>query len=117
MVAAAGFSAFSAFAAAGFAALAGFSACSAFGAFGSLAIDHFSRALREAHLLTVLLGAETDAGRLAVLRIDDGQIRQVNRRFLGDDAALLRLALFLVTADLVDAAHERLVFRWPHLQH
>src|SRR5436309_560603 len=73
------------------------------------AIDLNSRALGKAHLLAVAALAdelEADARRLAVLGVGDRQIRQVDRRLLGDDAALLLRGLALVALDHVHAAHE-----------
>ena len=45
--------------------------------------------------------------RLAVLGILERQVRQVDRRLLGDDAAFLRCRLALMPAHHVDAAHQR----------
>jgi hypothetical protein len=53
----------------------------------------FSRTLGDAHLGAVVLDLETDAGRLAVFRIAQRDVRQVDRRFLADDASFLRLGL------------------------
>src|SRR5690606_15707960 len=69
-----------------------------------------SRALRHAHLLAVLLELETDARRLAVLRVGDRQVRQMDGGFLGDDAAFLRSALLLVAADEVHTADKGAIF-------
>src|SRR3954470_11566768 len=59
---------------------------------------------------------EPDTGRLAVLA-DIGEVRQMDRRLFGDDAAFLRLGLLLVTLHHVDAAHQRLAIRGTHLEH
>src|SRR3954463_6013239 len=59
---------------------------------------------------------EPDAGRLAILA-DEGKVRQVDRRLLGDDAAFLRLGLLLVTLHHVDAAHQRPALGGAHLEH
>src|SRR5262249_3818437 len=108
----------------GFGPLAGFSVLSPFAAlsdfFSLSAIDLDSRALGEAHLLAVVALAdelEPDARRLAVLGIRQGQVRQVDGPFLGNDAAFLRGGLFLVTLDHVDAAHQRAALVGPHLEH
>src|SRR6267378_3648682 len=65
-----------------------FGALSAFSPLGFLsslsAIDLNSRPLGEADLL-VAHDLEADAGRLAVLRIGEREVRQVHRGFLGDD--------------------------------
>src|SRR5262245_20417102 len=87
------------------------------GSYCALAIDDFSRALRDAHFLAVLLDLEADAGRLSILRIGQRDIRQVNRRFLGDDRALLGLCLLLVTVDHVHAANDGLVVLGHHANH
>src|ERR1700730_15234 len=104
--------------------LSGFSAsadCSGVGGRGALsglfaclssvsAIDLDSRALGDPDLLAIVALADifkTDTGRLAVLGIGQSDIRQVDRRFLGNDAAVLLRALPLVTLDDVDAAHQR----------
>src|SRR5918998_2165543 len=80
-------------------------------------IDQISRALGEPHLAPVIQNLESDPGRLAVLRVREGQIGQVDRRLLLDDAALLVHGLALVTLDEVDAAHEGAVFLRHHLEH
>src|SRR5215831_11237836 len=108
--AAAGFSAFGAFAG-----LSSFGAFSAFGFFSVSAIDLGSRTLGYSDLLAVRLDLEADPGRLAVLRIGERDVRQVDRQLLGDDAALLLCGLALVALDHVDAAHERAVVVRAHL--
>src|SRR3569623_1514412 len=60
------------------------------------AIDLSSRALGDAHLDTILQNLDTDAGRFAVVA-DERNVRQLERRLLGDDAAFLRLRLLLVS--------------------
>src|ERR1700742_2606210 len=73
-------------AAAGFSALAGFAGLSSFGALSALgflsvsAIDLGSRTLGESDLLAVRLELEADAGRLAVLRIGERDVGQVDRQ-------------------------------------
>src|SRR5437588_8920750 len=62
------------------------------------------------------MNLESDAGRLAVLA-DIGDVGEVDRLLLGDDAALLRLGLLLVALHHVDAAHQRLVLCRAHLEH
>src|SRR6201996_9787745 len=86
------------------------------GVYAVSAIDLCSRALGNANLLAIGLNLEADAGRLAVLA-EVGNVRQMDRRFLGDDAALLRLRLLLVTLHQVDATHQRLVLARTHLEH
>src|ERR1700722_9563164 len=112
--AAAGFSPFGAFAA--FSSFAGFSAFSALGFFSS-AIDLGSRALGKSHLLAVRLDLEADAGRLAVLRIGESDLRQVDGELLRDDAAFLLRGLALVALDHVDAAHHDAALGRAHLDH
>src|ERR1700675_1460726 len=85
------------------------------GMYAVSAIDLCSRAFGDAYLLAIRLNLETHAGRLAVLA-DDRDIGQMDRRLLRDDAALLRLGLFLVTLDHVDAATPRLVVVRTHLE-
>src|SRR5436190_194202 len=81
------------------------------------AIDLGSRALGNAHARAVLLNLPADAGRLAVLGIGIGDIGEVDRRLLGDDAAFRLRRLLLVTLDHVDAAHERASLARTHLDH
>src|SRR5262249_3312774 len=78
--------------------LAFFSSCSA--------IDLYSRTLGDAHLAAIVADLETDARRLAVLRIGDRNIGQVNRELLGDDAALLLGGLAVVRLDPIDAGRQ-----------
>src|SRR5580692_6942217 len=84
-------------------ALSGREDLSGFACFSSLsAIDLYSRTPGNAHLLAIVTLAnnfEADAGPLAVLWIRQRDIRQVDRRLLGNDAAVLRLALLLVALD------------------
>src|SRR5947207_13582955 len=109
-----GFSALAAASAFAFAARSAFSAFSGRGALSALsvfsglaplsclsAIDLNSRPLGESDLL-VAHDLEADAGRLAVLRIGNRQIRKVHRRLLRHDAAFLRRRLLLVALDHVD---------------
>src|SRR6202035_4679821 len=114
-----------------FAALAAFSALSAFSGlpdfsaffsfFSSVsAMDVDSRTLGETHLLAVVPLAfelEPDPRRLAILRIGQRDVREMDRRLLGDDAALLRGALALMALDHVDAAHQRACLVAAHLDH
>src|SRR5260370_36730097 len=79
------------------------------GVYAPSAIDLDSRALGDAHLLPVGQHLESDPGRLAVPRIGQRQIRQVDRRLLGNDAAVLGRRLTLVTLDDVHAAHQRAI--------
>src|SRR5580658_4639947 len=82
------------------------------------AIDLDSGTLSAAHFLAIVVLAdifEADPGRLAVLGIRQRDIRQVDRRFLGNNAALLRGALLLVALDHVDAAHQRTAVGAAHL--
>src|SRR5580704_13398552 len=80
-------------------------------------IDLCSRTLGKAQLAAVARELETDSRRLAVLGIGNGDIRQMHRQLLGDDAALRARALALVAFDHVDAAHERARLGDPHLDH
>src|SRR5580692_1068989 len=94
--------------------LSGFAACLS----SVSAIDLDSGTLGDAHFLAIVVLAdifEADSGRLAVLGIRQRDIRQVDRRFLGNDAALLRGALLLVALDHVDAAHQRAAVGAAHL--
>src|SRR5438270_10256201 len=86
------------------------------GMYAVSAIDLCSRAFGDAHLLAIRMNLESDAGRLAVLA-DIGDVGEVDRLLLGDDAALLRLGLLLVALHHVDAAHQRLVLCSAHLEH
>src|SRR5437588_10706267 len=62
------------------------------------------------------MNLEPDAGRLAVLA-DIGNVGEVDRLLLGDNAGLLRLGLLLVALHHVDAAHQRLVLCGAHFEH
>src|SRR2546430_17702067 len=86
------------------------------GMYAVSAIDLCSRAFGDAHLLAIRMNLEADAGRLAV-PAHDRDVGQVDRRLLGDDAALLRLGLLLVALDEIDAADQRLVLGGTHLEH
>src|SRR5690606_5814225 len=79
--------------------------------------NYFARALGDAHFCTVLQHLDPDPRRLAVAWIFQRQIRQVDRRFLGDDPALGLRCLALVTADHVHAANESAAFLGPDLDH
>src|ERR1700743_453480 len=86
------------------------------GMYAVSAIDLCSRALGDSYLRAIRLNLETYAGRLAVLA-DDRDVGQVDRRLLRDDAALLRLGLFLGTLDEVDATDQRLALGRTDLEH
>src|SRR5258705_10842005 len=86
------------------------------GMYAVSAIDLCSRAFGDAYLLAIRMNLEADAGRLAVAAYDC-DVGQVDRRLLGDDAALLRLGLLLVTLDEIDAADQRLVVGGTYLEH
>src|ERR1700748_1531369 len=53
------------------------------------AIDHFSRTFGDANLAAIVEVLETDAGRLAVLRIGESEVGQMDRRFLRDYSRFL----------------------------
>src|SRR5690606_25535917 len=55
------------------------------------------------------LDLETDASGLALL-VGDREVRQVDRRFLGEDAGIGRRGLLGVATDQVDALDKRLGF-------
>src|SRR6202049_3592403 len=86
------------------------------GMYAVSAIDLCSRAFGDPYLGAIRLNLEADAGRLAV-PADDRDVGQVDRRLLGDDAALLGLGLLLMALDEIDAAHQRLVLGRMHLEH
>src|SRR5437899_12439339 len=86
------------------------------GMYAVSAIDLCSRAFGDAHLLAIRMNLEAHAGRLAVTA-DDCDVGQVDRRLLGDEAALLGLALLLVPLDEIDAADQRLARVGAHLEH
>src|SRR6202795_323574 len=86
------------------------------GVYAVSAIDLCSRAFGDSYLLAISLNLEPYAGRLAVLA-DDRNVGQMDRRLLGDDAALLRLGLLLVALHQIDAADQRLVVVRAHLEH
>src|SRR5439155_17030474 len=66
---------------------------------------------------SILLSLPADAGRLAILRIGERYVGELDRRLFRDDAAFLLRALLLVTLDEVDAAHQRAVLARTHLDH
>src|ERR1700732_593603 len=86
------------------------------GMYAVSAIDLCSRAFGKSYLLAIRMNLETSPRRRAVLA-DDGDVGQVDRRLLGDDAALLRLGLLLVALDEIDPADQRLVVVGAHLEH
>src|SRR3981081_1773675 len=86
------------------------------GTYAVSAIDLCSRAFGNAYFLAIRMNLETYAGRLAVLA-DERNVGQVDRRLLGDDAALLRLGLLLVALHEIDPADQRLVVGGTHLDH
>src|SRR5437667_9656106 len=86
------------------------------GMYAVSAIDLCSRAFGDAYLPAIRMNLEAHAGRLAVAA-DDCDVGQVDRRLLGDDAALLGLGLLLVSLDEIDAADLRLVRLGMHLGH
>src|SRR5262249_5436158 len=101
-----------------------FGARSAFGGLACLsssAIDLNSGKLGEAHLAALRALAdelEPDPGRLLrILGIGQRDVGQVNRRLLGDDAALLLRGLTLVALHHVDTAHQSAALRRAHLDH
>src|ERR1700682_1239574 len=86
------------------------------GMYAVSSIDLCSRAFGDAYLLAIRMNLEPHASRLAV-PADDRDVGQVDRRLLGDDAALLRLGLLLVALDEIDAADQRLVVVRTRLEH
>src|SRR5260370_25552901 len=86
------------------------------GMYAVSAIDLCSRAFGNAYLLAIRMYLETYPRRLAVLA-DDRDVGQMDRRLLGDDAALLRLGLLLVAFHQIDAADQRLPVVATHLEH
>src|SRR5258708_28330288 len=76
------------------------------GTYAVSAIDLCSRAPGNSNFLAIGLNLEAYPGRLSVLA-DIGDVGQMDRRLLGDDAAFLVLGLLLVTLHHVDAAHQR----------
>src|SRR4029077_9121976 len=86
------------------------------GMYAVSAIDLCSRAFGNAYLLAIRMNLETHARRLAVLA-DIRDVGEVDRRLLGDDAALLVLGLLLVALHHVDAAHQRHLVVRAHLEH
>src|ERR1044071_6198684 len=78
-------------------------------------IDFGSRTFGDPHLLAVGHDLEADPGRLAVLGVGDRQIGQMDRGFLGNDAAVLRGGLALMAFDHMDATHQRAALVSHHL--
>src|ERR1700677_2017858 len=86
------------------------------GVYAVSAIDLCSRAFGDAYLLAIRLNLETHTGRLAVLA-DERDVGQIDRRLFRDDAALLRLGLFLVALHEIDPANQRLAVGGMHLEY
>src|SRR5262245_41334715 len=85
------------------------------GSYASSAIDHLAGRLGDTDLL-VAIHAEADAGRLAV-GVDDGHVRQVDRRFLVLDAALrVELGRTGMALNHVQAFHHDAALLGEHLQ-
>ena len=84
----------------------------------NIALSHRSppRAFGHPDLLSVAQELVADPCRLAVLGIDDGQIRNVDRQLLGDDAALLCRRLLLMPPGHIHALHHRPVVAREHLE-
>src|SRR5580698_8104740 len=104
-------------AAAFFSALSASRGSPALGAFALPAsdIDDLTGLLGEADRTAVAELLESDPRRTARLRIDMGDIGQVDRSFFAHDAALGALSLALVALDDVDAADQRAVLGREHL--
>src|SRR6476620_4657301 len=77
--------------------------------FLSSAIDQVSGTFRETHFSAVIENLEADARRLAVLRIGECNIGQVDRQLFADDATFFLHRLLLVALHDIDAAHQRAV--------
>src|SRR5258708_25220431 len=86
------------------------------GTYAVSAIDLCSRAFGNTNFLAIGLNLEAYPGRLSVLA-DIGDVGQMDRRLLGDDAAFLVLRLLLVALHHVDATHQRHVVVRAHLEH
>src|SRR5665213_1980427 len=80
-------------------------------------VDDFAGALGVAHLAAVLENLEADAGRKLRPRIDMGDVGDVDRRLLLDDAAGLARALAGMALDQVDALHDGAIGLAHHAQH
>src|ERR1700730_7748801 len=87
------------------------------GVYETSAIALDSRTTVDAHLLAVRQNLEADPGRLAVLGVGQRQIGEMERRFLGDDAAVLGRRLAPVPLDDVQAAHQRAILLAQNLDH
>src|SRR5690606_16360989 len=79
------------------------------------AIDQRSRTFCYTNLLAVL-NTETDAGRLAILRIDDSQVGQMDRRFFRDNAGFLSLCLALMTLHNIYTTDECFIILWHYFE-
>src|SRR3954454_24999306 len=82
--------------------------------FLSSAIDQICGTLGETDLPAVIENLETDARRLAVLRVGECDIGKMNGQFLADDAALFLHRLLLMLLHDIDAAHQRTIFARDH---
>src|SRR4051794_34988539 len=83
-----------------------------------LALDHVARGPVHADLAAALDHTEADLGRLVVLRVEQLQVREVDRRLLLDDAALLAHAgLLLVPLGDIHAGDHRPVLLRSHREH
>src|SRR6185312_16878571 len=80
-------------------------------------VEHFARPAGDADLAAVPERLVANPGRLAGARIDMGDVRDVDRQLLLDDAAGVTHALFGVAAGDMDALDDESRLGWKDAQH
>src|SRR5215218_538116 len=80
-------------------------------------VDDLARTAGDAHLAAVIENPVADPRRLAGLRVDLRDIRDVDRQLLVDDSARLAEPLPRVTARDMDTLHDHPVLVREHAQH
>src|SRR5262245_37095695 len=78
--------------------------------------DHLTRAARDTNLVAVIHRLVPDPCRLAGLRVDMGDIRDLDRQFLFDDAARVAHARLRMPAGNVNPLHDDAVVGWEDAQ-
>src|SRR6516164_4839516 len=81
------------------------------------AIDHISRMFGDADLAAIIENFETNPGGLAILRISQRKIGDMDGCLFRDNASLLLGSLALVPFHEVDAPHDRALKLWQDLKH
>src|SRR6185437_6504658 len=80
-------------------------------------VDHFARPAGDANLFAAVEHLVADPGGFPRARVDMGDVGDMDRCFLVDDAARVAHARLLVPARHVDALHDQPAVLREHLQH